>query len=109
MPIIRLPINEMLGYHFQSQERTAHHYSCCADLELNAYECLEAYGIIRGGIVCKQLLDDYLECVGAYKSVRRAEEMKKERIRQVATGKRPITQFWGTKMPNDSYVPPPFW
>ena len=109
MPIIRHPANELFGYNFHSQSRTAGHRSCCADMELNAYECLEAYGGTRGAIVCKTLLDDYHECVSGFKSIRRAEEIHKERIRQVARGEKPITQFWGPKMPNDSYVPPPFW
>ena len=41
----------------------------CGDFQLNAVECLEAYGAKRGRRLCRPYLEDYVECLYSYKQV----------------------------------------
>lgn len=43
--------------------------SKCSDFELNAKECLEAYGAVRGARYCKDFLEDWYECGYQWKQV----------------------------------------
>ena len=41
----------------------------CVELEVNAMECVEYYGIKRGSVICKDYYDDFLECKFGFKQV----------------------------------------
>lgn len=68
----------------------------CANLELKAMECLEAHGFTKGMDSCKNLLDDFRECVYQDVQDRRLFAMWDERDRQYKAGQR-----------KEHYAPPP--
>ncbi|XP_015176528.1 PREDICTED: uncharacterized protein LOC107066432 [Polistes dominula] len=62
----------------------------CADFELRAIECYEAYGL-HGGTrnkICQDFMDDLRECMFKTKTALRYHEMQKERYRQYKEGLR---------------------
>lgn len=56
--------------YYNNQQQLAFHRPRCADLEMNAIECLEAYGAHRGRLICEDYLTDMLECMYHHKQVR---------------------------------------
>lgn len=38
----------------------------CGDIELDALECLEAYGSRRGRVLCDKYIQDFRECMKQY-------------------------------------------
>ncbi|XP_044265015.1 uncharacterized protein LOC123011577 [Tribolium madens] len=70
----------------------------CADMELRALDCLEAYGLDKGIKKCETLITDFQECALRTKELARYSAMKAERERQYKAGER-------TK--EDRYAEPP--
>lgn len=68
----------------------------CGKLELQAVECVEAYGIDKGLKACDVLLRDFRECVTGELQDRRLYAMYRERERQYKAGER-----------QERYFPPP--
>lgn len=66
-PFFRSPFTDLTGGLINSQ-----HYGRCAEFELNMMECIEAYGQDRGRIKCRDMIDDYQECLSRAKSTARA-------------------------------------
>lgn len=90
---------------FSAQGTTAEGRKCpCADFELNAAECLEAYGLVRGAEKCVQFIDDARECKYRWMSRMRYMIMRQERYRKIVKGEIPITNRWGKPYPYDSFV-----
>lgn len=69
MPLFRSTWTETQGHYHNMQIRDKGFMSRCADYELNAAECLEAYGYYRAERYCKDYLDDLEECGWARKQV----------------------------------------
>ena len=69
MPLVRSLWSEWTGHNTSNQARDSGMRHRCADYELDAIECLEAYGFWRGERYCKLLLEDWHECTHPYKSV----------------------------------------
>lgn len=63
-------------------------YSGCGDRELKLFECLEAYGNFRGKEVCRDLIEDFYECLRMPKRMQRYKLMNIERERQEKAGLR---------------------
>lgn len=76
----------------------------CSDMELNAGECLEAYGMVKGQERCAKFVEDLYECRFQWKSKMRYHIMRMERCKKVAKGEIPITDRWGQKYHYDSFV-----
>lgn len=76
----------------------------CADLEINASDCLEAYGAIKGRSECKKFVEDLQEC--RYAAIRQMRNylMRMERFKQVATGQRSWENRWGKPIEFDSFT-----
>nr|XP_045606252.1 uncharacterized protein LOC123763223 isoform X2 [Procambarus clarkii] len=56
-PAFRTPLTDLTGRLLTHQSSPK-----CADFEMRAMECLEAYGVQRGRIQCIDYLDDLREC-----------------------------------------------
>lgn len=127
MVFLRSVWSEFNGFYENSQFRSRGRLPKCADFELNAFECMEAYGYYRGERYCKTYLDDFEECLTSLKQVRltfavmkisnpaflsrqmrRVELMQIERYKQVKNGERGLSDFWGPNPPRDSYIYGPF-
>lgn len=56
-PIIKTPFTDLVG-------NIGHHqyYGRCADFEMKMMNCFEAYGLERGKVKCKDIIDDFEEC-----------------------------------------------
>jgi hypothetical protein len=52
-----------------NQQRDAGINPTCANYEMNAIECLEAYGYYRGERYCRDYMEDWDECLAGYKQV----------------------------------------
>lgn len=76
----------------------------CADFELNAAECLEAYGIVRGTGKCAKFMEDLKECRYLWNTKMRYVIMKHERMKQIVTGEKPISERKGAPYPHESFV-----
>lgn len=59
----------------------------CAEFEFRAADCMEAYGLDRGGDKCWPYIKDLHECATSTKSMARARLMMEERERQFKAGK----------------------
>lgn len=68
--ILRGNFQEMFGTLHTAQCQVGNAKPRCAEFQMNAAECLEAYGAKRGRRVCKPFLDDYTECLHSYIQVR---------------------------------------
>ncbi|KAI1290283.1 hypothetical protein HDE_08379 [Halotydeus destructor] len=107
MPFIRSSFTEATGQYTQSQYRYKGNVSKCADLELNAWECMEAYGHYRGERYCHDYMEDLEECFSSRKQRKRIHYMTLERVKQLKAGERSLSDFWGPKPPKDSFVKGP--
>lgn len=56
-PLFRTNLDVMV---LSGKNRTKHRE--CGDLEMDAIECLEAYGATRGKKICDKYILDYKEC-----------------------------------------------
>lgn len=81
----------------------------CSDVELNCMECLEAYGAIKGMHKCAKYIEDLQECKYMKLQQARAKAMWKERMKQVAYGKRAPKDYFVEPVPYDAYVYGTFW
>lgn len=63
-PPFRTPLTDVTGGIMTHQTAKG-----CADFEMRAMECLEAYGVQRGRDRCKDYLDDLRECTYKTKQV----------------------------------------
>ena len=63
-PAFRTPMTDLVGSIMTHQTG-----SRCADFEMRAMECLEAYGVQRGRVRCVDYLDDLRECTFKFKQV----------------------------------------
>ena len=63
-PFIRTPFSDLTGGVMTHQCRKE-----CRDFEMNAVECLEAYGAVKGKVKCQDYLDDLKECMFQTKRV----------------------------------------
>ncbi|KAG6454846.1 hypothetical protein O3G_MSEX008878 [Manduca sexta] len=59
----------------------------CAKQEMDMADCLEAYGLIRGRRKCQMLIEDFAECQTLKKQFNRFILLRRERERQIASGK----------------------
>lgn len=75
----------------------------CGDIELNAMECLEAYGAVKGQQRCKDFLDDLHECRHQGLRKMRWYAMRLERNKQVITGQRSLANKEGPKYAYDAF------
>ena len=76
----------------------------CADIEINVSDCLEAYGLIKGRTECVKFIEDFQECKYAALRNMRYHAMRKERLKQIATGKRSWKDRWGKPIDFDSFT-----
>lgn len=76
----------------------------CMDMELNAAECIEAYGINKGMDLCFKFLEDLSECRHGRLRGMRTRIMKEERLKKVIKGEIPFSKRWGTQYPYDAFV-----
>lgn len=63
-PAFRTPMTDLVGNLITHQTATR-----CADFEMRAMECLEAYGVQKGRVRCVDYLDDLRECAFQTKQV----------------------------------------
>ncbi|KAK3880473.1 hypothetical protein Pcinc_015020 [Petrolisthes cinctipes] len=82
-PVFRTPLTDMQGGLLTHQRARK-----CADFEMRAMECLEAYGVQKGRTRCVDYLDDLRECAFQTKQLARVSAMRHERHRQWLMGER---------------------
>lgn len=92
-PPVRTPFTDLTGAIISHQW-----HGSCADMEMKVIDCLDAYGLTRGKVKCKDLMDDFKECYMRTKQRSRVEAMKDERERQYKAGER---------SDEDHYLPAP--
>ena len=69
MPVFRSALQERLAGTRTHQSTGGEYKTPCAAYEINALECLEAYGYWRGERACRRFYEDFNECVTATKQV----------------------------------------
>ncbi|KAF7275712.1 NADH dehydrogenase (ubiquinone) 15 kDa subunit [Rhynchophorus ferrugineus] len=74
----------------------------CADMEMKAVDCFEAYGLNKGFTKCQALLDDFQECALKTKRKARVDAMRLERHRQHLAGERTKENKYAEAPPLDS-------
>jgi len=82
-PTFRTPLTDLTGGIMTHQSFTK-----CADFEMRAMECLEAYGVQHGRSKCQDYMDDLRECMFQTKQLARVNVMRQERHRQWIMGER---------------------
>lgn len=97
-PWFRSPFSDITGSLLSYQW-----YGRCADFELNAMECIEAYGKDLGRIKCEQLIKDFKECSLREKQRKRFFTMRFERHRQYWMGERSKEDRYSDPPAYDSY------
>ena len=76
----------------------------CADFELNAAECMEAYGLRNGSQLCAAFIEDLFECKTNLTSHMRMNLMRLEVMKKVANGENKFSEIQGgEKAPTDSF------
>lgn len=65
-PFLRSPLTDLTGCIINHQQ-----YDRCGTFELNMMECLEAYGLDKGKLRCKDLIEDFQECASKNKQMMR--------------------------------------
>lgn len=76
----------------------------CGDMELNAAECLEAYGVWKGQEKCAKYLEDLTECKLNTIQQARSIVMNLERAKKIAKGEIALKDRFGKPYPWDSYI-----
>lgn len=66
-PFFRSPLTDFTGGLINAQ-----HYDKCGEFEMNMLECIEAYGQDRGRVKCRDLIEDFYECIMQTKATARA-------------------------------------
>lgn len=61
-PFFKSPLTDLTGCLINHQQ-----YSKCGQFEMEMMECLEAYGLDKGKLKCKAIIEDYQECAGSHK------------------------------------------
>lgn len=97
-PAFRTPMTDLVGSVMTHQTG-----SRCADFEMRAMECLEAYGVQRGRVRCVDYLDDLRECTFKIKQLARVSEMRVERHRQWLMGERSSEDHYAPPARSDAY------
>lgn len=72
--IFRNETTGILHGYFAQKLRTGGVYNRCTHMELNATECVEAYGQYRGHRYCNELYNDWIECVFGKKAVSKYDD-----------------------------------
>ncbi|CAH1962061.1 unnamed protein product [Acanthoscelides obtectus] len=97
-PWLKSPLTDL------TQAMVSHQwYGACADMEMKALDCLEAYGLDRGLTRCETLIKDFQECAQKNKQYKRITAMRLERHRQVFAGERSKAERYAPGPPHDSY------
>lgn len=65
-PGLRSPFTDVIGCVVNHQQ-----YDKCGEFELNAVECIEAYGARRAETKCADLIKDFAECQSMKKQMMR--------------------------------------
>ena len=78
-------------------------YDKCGDMELTMMECLEAYGMQRGIKMCKDYNEDFQECFGMKKQLKRFHAMRHERTMQLLRGQRKLKEKYAKAPRVDAY------
>ncbi|KAJ8964679.1 hypothetical protein NQ314_004711 [Rhamnusium bicolor] len=97
-PWLKSPFTDLTGAVVSHQW-----YGECADFELRALDCLEAYGLDRGLKKCDLLIQDFQECSRKTKQFQRLTAMRLERHRQHFAGERSKENKWAKSPADDSY------
>lgn len=97
-PWLKSPFTDLTGALVSHQW-----YGHCADMEMKALDCLEAYGLDKGLKKCDLLIKDFTECTLKIKQFKRANAMRWERNRQYWAGERSKEDLWAKSPTNDSY------
>lgn len=67
-PLFRTPFTDLTSGMINCQ-----YFDKCGDRELAMMECLEAYGVERGKIKCKEIIEDFQECFSMRKQILRVQ------------------------------------
>merc|ERR1712002_1288455 len=97
-PTFRTPLTDLTGGIMTHQS-----FHKCADFEMRAMECLEAYGVGRGRTKCQDYLDDLRECMFSTKQLSRVDTMRRERHRQWIMGERSSEDHYAPAARIDGY------
>ncbi|KAG5879118.1 hypothetical protein JTB14_031665 [Gonioctena quinquepunctata] len=97
-PWLKSPFTDLTGSLISHQW-----YGECADMEMRALDCLEAYGLDRGLQKCDLLVQDFKECSLKTKQFKRIVAMRNERHRQHLSGERSKEEKWAKPPTYDSY------
>lgn len=92
-----------INSHFQLPDGNGRRMPC-TDMELNMMECLEAYGLSKGRLMCQKYMEDYRECKMPRLRVMRANIMRQERLKKVINGEIPWQKPWGKPYNYDAYI-----
>ena len=65
-PFFRSPLTDLTGCLINHQSGGK-----CAEFEMDMMDCLEAYGMDKGAVKCKDLIADFQECVSQKKQILR--------------------------------------
>jgi len=85
-------------------------YQECNELEQDAIDCMNAYGVKRGSKLCESYLLDYKECTMQLMQKVRSNLMRRERLKQILRGERKLIDcFDSIKVPRDAYQTGPFY
>jgi len=97
-PTFRTPMTDLTGGIMTHQS-----FSKCADFEMRAMECLEAYGVQHGRSKCQDYMDDLRECMFQTKQLARVNVMRQERHRQWIMGERSGADHYAPAARIDGY------
>ncbi|XP_073973431.1 uncharacterized protein [Rhodnius prolixus] len=98
-PYFKNPLSDLVGTLLTHQDTRQ-----CAEMEMKAINCLEAYGNVRGvNEKCTDLLKDYIECFQLKKQRARFEEMRNERFRQYRKRERSKKELYAEGPRVDSF------
>lgn len=75
----------------------------CSMFELNATECLEAYGIHKGRELCSKFFEDFQECRTGKMAELRRNIMMAEMYKKILKGEKKLKDRY-LNTPWDSYV-----
>ena len=103
LPVKGIAFEMLTGLHMQAPQANGHR-EACADFELNAVECLEAYGVKMGYDRCWKYFEDYKECQFRSMAESRANYMNLIRAKKVLSGELPLNRITTETPPYDSYI-----
>lgn len=76
----------------------------CSMFELNAYECLEAYGLKTGMNLCVKFFEDLEECRTGQISIWRQRIMDLESTKKIFKGQMKLKDKYMNDTPWDAYI-----